>query len=596
MSTSENPFEAEMSTGDKSEPSKSLRWWPAAALLALMGALKFIPSVMEAPPLPVLMMSFMGPAAIGVLIMAWWLFASRAAWKEKLTGLVGAIGLAVGSALLLHPSLQGMGVMLYPLPCGFALFALSLVLLAHRPESRLRTALIFSAVGFGGWNLVQMNGVTGKFAPEFAWRWSPTAEQQYLEGLANRGGDQPVGGADPSGEVVTRAAAEWSDFRGPQRDGKLPGITLDEDWTTTPPRSVWKSKIGPGWSSFTVAGNRLFTQEQRGDKEAVICLSAETGSILWAHEYEGRFWEAVAGAGPRSTPTIGDEALFALGANGDLNCLNPVTGDVIWHRDLQADADCKPPQWGFASSPLIHNGLVIVHAGGTGEKGVLAYDSKTGDPNWSAPSGNHSYSSPHIASFDGVEGILMQTNQALQFLNVENGSVMWQHEWSVENYRVTQPLMIGNSVLMATSLGLGTRRLTVKHEGETWKITEDWTSLDMKPDFNDFVEYQGHLYGFDGNIFACIDLTTGKRQWKKGRYGNGQVLLLPDAGQLLVTSETGDLILLKADPTMLVEVARIRAIDGKTWNHPVLVGNRLYMRNAEEVACYELPLSPATDE
>ncbi len=121
-------------------------------------------------------------------------------------------------------------------------------------------------------------------------------------------------------------------------------------------------------------------------------------------------------------------------------------------------------------------------------------------------------------------------------------------------------------------------------------MTEQWTSLDMKPDFNDFVEYQGHVYGFDGSIFACVDLETGKRLWKKGRYGNGQVLLLPDAGQMLVISEAGELVLLKADPGKLVEVARIPAIDGKTWNHPVLVGNRLYVRNGAEAACYELPL------
>ena len=184
----------------------------------------------------------------------------------------------------------------------------------------------------------------------------------------------------------------------------------------------------------------------------------------------------------------------------------------------------------------------------------------------------------------------MSTNDGLQFLNETDGATIWNHEWKVDNYRATQPMVVDDAVFVATSLGLGTRRLTVKHEADAWKVTEDWTSMDMKPDYNDFVEYQGHIYGFDGNIFACINLETGKRQWKKGRYGNGQVLLLPDAGQMLVISETGELVLLKADPKKHVEIAKIPAIEGKTWNHPVLVGSRLYIRNGEEAACYELPL------
>jgi outer membrane protein assembly factor BamB len=155
---------------------------------------------------------------------------------------------------------------------------------------------------------------------------------------------------------------------------------------------------------------------------------------------------------------------------------------------------------------------------------------------------------------------------------------------------------VGNAVLVSTSLGLETRRIDVKHEADSCTISEAWTSLDMKPDFNDFVEHEGFVYGFDGSIFACVDLKTGKRQWKKGRYGNGQVLMLADSGQLLVVSEKGELILIEADPSALKEIARIPAIEGKTWNHPVLSGHRVYLRNAEEAACFELPATPASTE
>ena len=333
----------------------------------------------------------------------------------------------------------------------------------------------------------------------------------------------------------------------------------------------------------------MFTQEQRGENEAVVCLDANTGKTIWDYEYESRFWESVAGAGPRATPSIADEGLFSLGANGILTCLNASTGAKIWERDIQVDADRKPPMWGFASSPLVTEGVVIVHAGGAKGKGILAYEATTGKLKWTIASGDHSYSSAQSANLMGVPGVLMETNAGLQFINAKDGAVIWNFDSPILNYRSLQPLVFGNSILLASNSGEGTVRLSVTRDGESWAIKQDWASRDMKSDFNDFVEHQGSLYGFDGNIFACIDLETGKRRWKKGRYGNGQVLMLCDAGQMIVTSEAGELVLLKADPSKMVEIAKIQAIEGKTWNHSVVVGNRVFVRNAEEAACYQLP-------
>jgi outer membrane protein assembly factor BamB len=266
MST-ENPFVPEPTLTPASSVGTTLRWWPAAGLLAVMAGMKLIMLVLETPPLPVIMITFMGPAAVSVVILFWWLFASRASLKEKLIGLGGTVCAAVVASLLLHFSMKGMSFALYVMPTGFALFALSLVLLANRPTLRLPVALIAATLGFGIWELVQLHGVTGKFSPEFSWRWSPTPEQEYVKSLAEQKSDTATAPVTP-GENITRASAQWSDFRGPQRDGNLPGVTLDEDWNAAPPKLTWKTKIGPGWSSFTVAGNRLFTQEQRGDNEA----------------------------------------------------------------------------------------------------------------------------------------------------------------------------------------------------------------------------------------------------------------------------------------------------------------------------------------
>ncbi len=568
---------------------RPLRWWPAAILVLAMVVLRILPAMMESPSVSVFMLGFMGPAGLGMCVMLWWLAASRASWREKIVGLIAVAVTGFVSSRLCHLTMQGMGVIMFLIPVGIAAFAIPLILLANKPALRLPIAIVCSLIGFGYWDLLRSEGVSGKFVADFSWRWSETAEERYLKSLDSKG---PAKRDESNEPPVTLSSAAWPSFRGTSRDGKLTGVSLNEDWMTSPPKLVWKQPIGPGWSSFSVAGDRLFTQEQRGEKEAVVCLDARTGATVWDYEYESRFWEAVAGAGPRATPTIADEGLYSLGANGILTCLNANTGARIWERNIQMDSNRKPPMWGFASSPLIVEGVAIVHAGGADDKGILAYDAKTGEPCWSTASGDHSYSSPQMATFDSVSGVLMVSNAGLQFVNPKDGSKIWEYDSPSNNYRTLQPLVLGNSVLLTNSLGDGTKRLKVSRESEHWAIEEEWTSRDMKPDFNDFIEHQGSLYGFDGNIFACIDLSTGKRQWKKGRYGNGQVLLLSDAEQMLVTSEAGELVLLRADSKSMVELAKFPAIEGKTWNHSVVVGNKVYIRNGEQAACYEFSSSP----
>ncbi|MBA4032833.1 MAG: alcohol dehydrogenase, partial [Planctomyces sp.] len=366
----------------------TLRWWPAALLVLAMLLLRMIPAFVESPSLPVIFTSFLGPAVAALLVLGWWLAISRATIRERILGAVGTVALIAVAILLLHPTLSGMSAIMYVLPYGFAAFAITLCLLAPRPSLRLPVALAAVALTVGYWDLLQSAGVDGTFQPELSWRWEPTAEERFLQTVAATPTTPAPGdsAATPSVEAITLASSPWPAFRGPLRDGRQPGIVLNADWEQAPPKPIWKKPIGPGWSSFSVAGNRLFTQEQRGDDEAVVCLDATTGDVLWVSAYPSRFWEAVAGAGPRGTPTIADEGLFALGANGVLVSLDPLTGSKRWSRDLQKDADRKPPMWGFASSPLVTQGLVIVHAGGAGNKGVLAYRATDGELAWSVPS------------------------------------------------------------------------------------------------------------------------------------------------------------------------------------------------------------------
>jgi outer membrane protein assembly factor BamB len=529
------------------------------------------------------MLAFFGPVACILLIVIWWVTASRASWRERLGGAGGLVLLFVATMLLLHPTMRSFPIFSMVLPWAGTAFVLGLAAARFRKNlPRTAVALAATALAFGFWTLVRMDGVWGDFESERAWRWQQTPEERYL---AQR--PSPAAGAGIAGEM---GEAEWPGFRGPGRDAVVPSLALAEDWETRPPRELWRTPVGPGWSSVAVAGQRLFTQEQRGELEAVVAYDAQTGAELWAYAYPSRFFEAMGGVGPRATPTLANGMLFALGAEGLLHRLDPTTGEMVWRADLRDDADRGAPMWGFASSPLVIDGLVIVYAGGEGDRGVLAYGADDGSVRWSAAAGSHSYSSPQLSRIAGQRWVAFVSDAGLTLIDPTDGSIGWRHEWQHNSYRVLQPLAVDESTLLMTTDFSGTRRLDLRRAGDGLAAEERWTSRAMKSGFNDYVAHQGFLYGFDPNILACVDLETGERRWKGGRYGNGQILLLPDADQLLVLAETGELALLRASPEGFEELDRFEVLEGKTWNHPALVGDRLYVRNAEEMVALAMPL------
>jgi outer membrane protein assembly factor BamB len=571
---------------------RPLRIWLALVLLGLVGAAKAAAYLAQELSFGLFMFAVNAPLVAGVGILLWWMFASRATARERWLGPVAVILIAIVSYLLLDPSIKGMGFLFFVVPTGVAAVGLALVCFSRtQPAIRFGGAILGAVIGFAGWDLARNDGIWGDFQTSLHWRWEPTAEERFLASFEPSGAlSSQVAEEVVSSETIEHPA--WPEFRGPKRDGCVPGVVLDTDWHAHPPKEVWRRKVGPGWSSFAVADRSIFTQEQRGEVEVVACYDADTGIPRWIHESPARFWESVAGAGPRATPTLKDGQLFAVGATGLVHCLNPFTGAVIWQRDLAKDAARKPLAWGFASSPLIVDDLVVVYAGGADDKGVFAYDIRSGEPRWSVPAGDHSYSSPHRAVVAGRDVVLMLTNTGLCAIDPATGKNAWTYEWKYDGYRILQPLVVdGSGILLGTGMGTGTRRVDVTLTDADPQINDRWTSLEMKPDFNDYVAHKGCLYGFDHNILACIDLETGKRNWKKGRYGNGQVLLLPDADQLLVLTETGEVVVVRANPKNLEELARTKVLSDKTWNHPVLVNNRLYVRNGEEAVCLELPLA-----
>jgi outer membrane protein assembly factor BamB len=618
-------------------PRKPLRLWPGVAAvipqwLALIVFMLFVPEG--------LLYGIIAGLVGGLLVVVWWLFFSRAPWLERLGALLLMPVAVFATMRIVHPSVAhaGMGKLL-PI---FSIPVLSLALVTWAAASRglssgARRVSMVGAILLGCFvfALVRTGGITGGGRLDWHWRWTPTPEERLLAQAADplaapvptpaipareapekpiaapaqsapaaptpasaaavtaepgvpAGGPSPV---PPAALAATNRPAEWPGFRGPLRDSVIHGTRIEADWSKSPPVQLWRRKIGPGWSSFAVGGELVYTQEQRGDDETVSCYRLHTGEPVWRHKDGARFSESEGGAGPRGTPTLGNGRVYTLGATGILNALDSRSGAAIWSRNAVTDTGAKIPAWGIASSPLLVDDLLIVAASGR----LAAYDVATGKPRWLAQTGGGGYSSPQLMTIGGVAQILLLSGSGATSVAPADGKRLWQHSLET-GARIVQPTLTADGDVLMTvggegMGGEGVRRIGVALGPGGWSVQERWTSRDLKPNFNDLVVHKGHAFGFDGSILACIDLADGKRKWKGGRYGNGQLVLLADEDVLLVLSEEGELALVKATPDQFTEIARFPAIEGKTWNHPALVGNVLLVRNGEEMAAFQLSLA-----
>ncbi len=569
------------------ELPQKLRLWPGVVFPLVALSAVFLPGFVIPGTMVQFLCIMLGPAVALIGLTVWWLWASRAPGRDRLmTSLMFVLGGAV-AAFAAHASMP-FGLYMFALPSVGLVFTLWLYASRGRDWRMRRVgAWVAILIGWGFWITVRCDGIDGRFIPNLSWRWTLTAEERYLAAL--RDVPPPAANAAAIPASLEESETDWPGFRGRDRDSRVTNFLVDSDWKRHPPKELWRRPIGPGWSSFAVVGGRAFTQEQRAEQEMVLCLDADTGRELWSYATATRFWEVVGGAGPRATPTFSAGRIYALGATGALVCLDAVSGEKRWSRDITIDGRASAPQWGIASSPLVINGRVYVSVGSGTGKSVLAYDADNGGLLWSAGDGGHSYSSPHGAEFGGVPQVLMVTGKGVMSLAPEDGHVLWDHSWETPGYRVVQPNVVGNQVLIGTNNGMGTRLINVQKAEDAWNGEEAWTSRGLKPYFNDFVVHDGHVYGFDNSILVCLDLETGKRRWKGGRYGTGQMLLLPEQSLLLISTEiTGEVVLVEAKPDRHVEIARHKVLKGKTWNHPVIAGGRLFVRNGEQAACFEL--------
>jgi outer membrane protein assembly factor BamB len=567
-------------------PPPSLRLWPGVLIVVLQWLARFVVPVIVPDAMPI---GVLAGLAGGVAVIVWWLFFSRALWRDRL-GIVVVIAAAIFATWrLVHPSISGgmMGLMLfvYVFPgLSLALVAAAAVTrkLPHGPRrATLVTAIVVSCAI---WTVVRTGGFSSDLNHDWAWRWAPTPEDRLV---AQGSTKAPLSRPAPSVSAPSpvNAPAAWPGFRGSKRDSIIRGARIETNWTTNPPVELWRQPVGPGWSSFAVNNELIYTQEQRGDDEVVACYRLKTGEPVWTHQDAVRFWESNAGPGPRGTPTLHGGRVYTFGATGVLNALDASTGAVLWTRNAATDTKAKLPDWGFSSSPLVEGDLLIVATSGI----LAAYDLATGAPRWTGPREGGGYSSPHSLEIAGFRQIVFMSGTGATSVNPADGKVLWQHPW--KGFPIVQPAQLANGdLLISTGDTNGVRRIQVTRENEVWTVKERWASTRLKPYFNDYVVHRGHAFGFNSGTLACIDLEDGERKWKGGRYGSGQLFLLAEQDVLLVLSEQGDLALVSAVTTDFAELARVKALEGKTWNHPVLAGEILLVRNDREMAAYRLKL------
>ncbi len=426
----------------------------------------------------------------------------------------------------------------------------------------------------------------GGFGPSVVWH---KTKPNYLELELHRTAHQ----TDPGGAASSSSPAYWTSFRGPRRDGVYAEQPILTDWSPPRPARKWRQPCGGGYASFAVAEGRAFTIEQRRDDEVVVAYDVATGRELWTHAYPARFEEWMGGEGPRATPTYHDGLVYSLGATGELCCLGAANGRLLWQKNILTENSSANLRYGMAASPLVIGERVIVLTGeATTGRAVVAYNRLNGDRAWSVLDDKQAYTTPLLATLAGEPQLVVVTASRAVGLSPVDGALRWEFPWRVQyDNAISIPVIVGtNRLVLSAGYGAGSALVEVTRGAKGFEAREVWRNRNLKNKFNASVLWDGFLYGLDEGVLACVDVATGERRWRDGRYGYGQLLVA--GGYLILLGGEGELVLLRADPQRWVELARVQALNGKTWNVPALAQGFLLVRNSAMMACYDLRIPP----
>lgn len=386
----------------------------------------------------------------------------------------------------------------------------------------------------------------------------------------------------------------WSGFRGPKRDGHYTEQPVLTDWPREGLKPLWRQPAGGGYASFAIAQGRAFTIEQRREQEVAVAYDVATGRELWHQGWKAEFKEELGGDGPRATPSVDGERVYFLGALGEFRCMEAASGKLVWRRNIVEENRAPELTYGMSSSPLIWEEKVIVTPGGPRGRSVAAYHKVTGEPLWHSQDDEAAYSSPMEVELAGERHLLVACETRVLGLAPNDGRLLWEFPWVVQasNRNIAQPLVVSsNRVFLSAGYGTGCVVVEVTRQGGQFQARQVWRNKNMKNKFTSSVFWKGYIYGLDEDMLVCLNAENGRREWKEGRYGYGQLVLASE--HLIILTGDGELALVPARPEKHTELCRFEAIRGKTWNHPALGGGKLMVRNAYEMACFDVALPAA---
>ncbi len=447
--------------------------------------------------------------------------------------------------------------------------------------------------------LFRLEGVNGELIPRLRLRWA-----------ASRALDQPTA---QTVDLSTTTPDDFSQFLGPGRSGAVENLALAANWQQQPPQRLWSHGVGEGWSGFAAVNGYAVTMEQRGDQEWVTCYQVKTGELCWKHVVQARHQTFLGGVGPRSTPTIDEGNVYALGATGILRCLQGTSGTLLWQQDLlqlagtDLPSDLKAVAWGRSASPLLVDDKVVIPLGGSpdGTKAsLIALDKETGKPLWRSGDRQVSYSSPTVMTLAGRRQVVTVNEDNVSGHDLQTGQLLWQHDWDGQSNAaatVSQPVAIAADRLLL-SKGYQQGAMVVRIEPTQEKVsshpyvaTSTWANPGvLKTKFTNVTQLDGFAYGLSDGILECVDLRDGSRRWKRGRYGHGQLLRV--GRQLLVLSEKGTLYLVALSPQGLQLQGEYEVMQQKCWATFCLYGNQLLVRSVDQIACYQLAVQASNPD